>query len=101
MKKTFVVVTENRSGHNGHYGGGHFGEYAHVIAPHNQCFILSVKLLEEHNHFLSGQLDWHKNYVKLEITIDEKLMVAGDYILVHHKYSGNPDIFGDDDREIY
>lgn len=100
MKKTFVVVTENRGGHNEYFCRGHFGDYAHVIAS-SKDFILGVSMVEERHDFWPGQLNRHKDYVKVAITIDENLMVDGDYILVHHRRSPNSNIPGDSKRESY
>lgn len=86
MKK--VIVIENRGGHDGGLSGGHFGDFALVWASRPEVAKVSVK--EDRHEFNEGRLNFHRDFIAVEIELTDEFDDDKDFVLVEHKVEKNP-----------
>lgn len=86
MKK--VIVIENRGGHDGGLSGGHFGDFAFIWASRPEIVEITVK--EDRHEFNEGRLNFHHDFIAVEIELTDAFDDDKDFVIVEHKIERNP-----------
>ena len=89
MKK--VIVIENRGGHDGNLSGGHYGNFALVWASRPEIIKVTVK--EDRHEFNEGRINFHNDFIAVEVELTEAFDDDKDFVIVEHKVEKNPFIY--------